>query len=538
MLKIKIEENWLWLVMWVIFIVAAIYSRPLIPIDETRYLSVAWEMWHNNNFLVPHINGLPYSHKPPLLFWTIHLFWWVFGVGEWSGRMVAPLFGLAAILLTRRLAGLLWPSENGISRNVPYILFGMVIWLIYSSLTMFDTLLTCICLVALHAVFEASQTNRKLPWLWLSVAIGLGILAKGPVVLVYVLPVVLLVPWWNKGESVSLLRWYGFALGALVAGMGIALCWAIPAAKIGGEEYGQAILFGQTAGRVVNSFAHGRPFYWYLLLLPLFLFPWFFWLPVWQGVKSFRLDRASRFCLSILLPAFVLLSCISGKQIHYILPLLPVAALLIARLINNTVCHVRFDKMVVLLIYLVICAVFLIFPFLPMQDGDREVLKTIPIWIGIVPLLSGLFLLPFRPCSVSTSLRRMFVSVLLLATFFHFGMSRPLHAIYGQDVISMSMGQVQESGGDVAILPGELMDQFQFSGLLTKTLFTFDNWDKLAVWTMTNPDQYCLVFTRSKAYGHLIGSGLAKRYDDGWLIFRPAKGFLKSYQAWVANKTD
>jgi len=525
-------------VIWAIFIVAAIYSRPLIPIDETRYLSVAWEMWHNNNFLVPHINGLPYSHKPPLLFWTIHLFWWVFGVGEWSGRIVAPLFGLVAVFLTRRLAGLLWPSENGISRNVPYILFGMVIWLIYSSLTMFDTLLTCICLFAVHAVFEASQKKTKLPWLWLSVAIGLGVLAKGPVVLVYVLPVVLLVPWWNKGESVSLLRWYGLALGALVAGLGIALCWAIPAAKAGGAEYGQAILFGQTAGRVVNSFAHGRPFYWYLLLLPLFLFPWFFWLPVWQGTKSFQLDRGSRFCMSILLPAFVLLSCISGKQIHYILPLLPVAALMIALLISNTARPVRFDKMVVLLIYLVICAVLLFLPFLPMQDGDREVLKTIPIWIGIVPLLSVLFLLPIRPCSVSTSLRRMFVSILLLVTFFHFGMSRPLHAIYGQDEISMSMGQVQESGGEVAILPRELMDQFQFSGLLTKPLVAFDNWNNLIVWTMDNPEQYCLVFTRSKAYKYLIGSGLARRYDDGWLIFRPAKGFLNSCQIWVANKTD
>jgi len=370
------------------------------------------------------------------------------------------------------------------------------------------------------------------------VAIGLGILAKGPVVLIYVFPVVLLVPLWNKGESFSLLRWYGFALGALAAGIGIALCWAIPAAKAGGAEYGQAILFGQTAGRVVNSFAHGRPFYWYMLLLPLFLFPWFFWLPVWQGVKSFSLDRGSRFCLSIVLPAFVLLSCISGKQIHYILPLLPVAALLIARLVSNTTRPVRFDRIVVLLIYLVICAVLLILPLLPMQDGDREVLKTIPGWIGIVPLLCGLFLISVRPCSVSTSLRRMFVSILLLVTFFHFGMAVPLHAIYGQDEISISMGQVQEKGGKIAILPSELMDQFQFSGLLITPLFTFDNWDKLAVWTMTNPDQYCIVFTRSKAYKHLIGPGLARRYDDGWLIFRPAKGFLKSYQAWVANKTD
>ena len=43
------------------------------PVDETRYLAVAWDMWREGNFLVPHLNGEPYSHKPPLLFWLIHL---------------------------------------------------------------------------------------------------------------------------------------------------------------------------------------------------------------------------------------------------------------------------------------------------------------------------------------------------------------------------------------------------------------------------------------------------------------------------------
>ncbi|MDP1533672.1 MAG: dolichyl-phosphate-mannose--protein mannosyltransferase, partial [Rubrivivax sp.] len=44
-------------------------TRPLSPIDETRYVGVAWEMWLRGDFLVPFKNGEPYSHKPPLLFW-------------------------------------------------------------------------------------------------------------------------------------------------------------------------------------------------------------------------------------------------------------------------------------------------------------------------------------------------------------------------------------------------------------------------------------------------------------------------------------
>ncbi len=30
-----------------------LWLRPLMPVDETRYLGVAWEMWRRGDFLVP-----------------------------------------------------------------------------------------------------------------------------------------------------------------------------------------------------------------------------------------------------------------------------------------------------------------------------------------------------------------------------------------------------------------------------------------------------------------------------------------------------
>ena len=41
----------------------ALPIRPPLPVDETRYLAVAWDMWLKGNYLVPHLNGAPYSHK-------------------------------------------------------------------------------------------------------------------------------------------------------------------------------------------------------------------------------------------------------------------------------------------------------------------------------------------------------------------------------------------------------------------------------------------------------------------------------------------
>ncbi|HSH29228.1 MAG TPA: hypothetical protein VK971_04905, partial [Thiohalobacter sp.] len=68
-----------------------LWLRPLLPVDETRYVAVAWEMWLRGDFLVPHLNGQAYHHKPPLLFWLIQAGWTLFGVSDWWPRLVAPL---------------------------------------------------------------------------------------------------------------------------------------------------------------------------------------------------------------------------------------------------------------------------------------------------------------------------------------------------------------------------------------------------------------------------------------------------------------
>ena len=77
--------------LWLVLVATGLLTRPLMPIDETRYVSVAWEMWVGGDALVPHLNGEAYGHKPPLLFWLINLVWAVFGVSEMAARVVAPM---------------------------------------------------------------------------------------------------------------------------------------------------------------------------------------------------------------------------------------------------------------------------------------------------------------------------------------------------------------------------------------------------------------------------------------------------------------
>ena len=92
-------------------IATLILLRPLMPIDETRYLAVSWEMYQGGSTLVPHLNGALYAHKPPLLFWLIDLVWLIGGVSTFGARLVAPTFAVAAVMLTGQVARRLWPDQ-------------------------------------------------------------------------------------------------------------------------------------------------------------------------------------------------------------------------------------------------------------------------------------------------------------------------------------------------------------------------------------------------------------------------------------------
>lgn len=323
------ERPW-WVLLALLPGLWTLFVRPLAPIDETRVVGVAWEMWLNGDFLVPHMNGLPYSHKPPLLIWLINLGWAVFGVNEWWPRLVGPLDTLAATLLTVKLAGELWPDRRIARPITGWLLAGSFGWMFYGQLLLYDTLLTTSVIIALLGAWRAGSGPGRGGWLLVASGIGLGILSKGPVVLVHILPVLLLGPAWARDARLRPLAWYGKVLLATVGGLLIAGLWVIPAAVLGGEEYARAILLGQTSGRLVQSFAHARPWWAYLVFMPLLALPWLLLPSSWRALFSGPVAGGRRFVLCWVLGSLFLLSLVSAKQPHYAIPALPAVALLIA----------------------------------------------------------------------------------------------------------------------------------------------------------------------------------------------------------------
>ena len=316
----------------ILLVITELASRPLLPIDETRYLSVAWEAHVSGDHLVSHLNTKTYAHKPPLLFWLINAVWAVTGLNDHAARLVSPAAGIVCLFLTAMMARRLWPDASSFQRCAPMMLLSMTVWIVFCPVTMFDMLLTCFTLVGLLGVLRAEAGFSRSGWLLAGTAVGLGILSKGPVILVHVVPAALLAPLWSTRVRTSYVRWYAGCIFSIVIAAAIGLAWALPSAAAGGKAYSDELLFGQTAGRMVNSFAHREPFWWYLPVLPLCLTPWILFGSVWRGMWQTRLDSPMKFLISWAGASFVILSLVSGKQAYYLMPAIPAFALILARL--------------------------------------------------------------------------------------------------------------------------------------------------------------------------------------------------------------
>ena len=327
---------WLWI--WAGLVGVMLLLRPALPVDETRYLAVAWEMWWRESIAVPYLNGAYYDGKPPLFFWLMQLGWWAFGVNEWWPRSLAPLFGLGALLLVRAIAGRLWPN-HAVRETAPLILLGSFYWAVFCASTMFDMLLGFFALVSVYAVIRAWQDSDARYFILAGLALGGGILAKGPVVFLPALFIVLCAPWWggqSRMERLTWRAWYGGALGAAGISALVALAWLVPMAVGSDVTYLKNMTVQQTAGYVSESFSHRRPIWWYLPLLPLLLFPWSFWPRAWLAlgaVKTRSGDPGLRLCAVWAVTVLMAFSLISGKQAHYPLLMFPAVALLLARLL-------------------------------------------------------------------------------------------------------------------------------------------------------------------------------------------------------------
>lgn len=318
--------------------VVSVLARPLLPIDETRYLTVSWEMLLQGHVFVPTLNFEPYFQKPPLLFWLIDMAWAIFGPSRPAAMVPVFIASCLAIYLTRRLGKALFPDVEGIAARTSWLMLGSAAFLIYSTLILFDLLLTVFVLASVLSLISFGRGRGLGHAALAGLFVGLGVLTKGPVVLIHLAAPVLFFPLWRNPEhDISPRRFFSGMALVLLVGLAVTAAWLGPAFYRTGMDFAYDLVWRQSAGRIAGNAgnAHPRPFYFYLPLIPVTLLPWLLSVDMWRSKPWALLQQASpserrmlRFLSLWCVLVVVVFSLIAGKQPHYLVPILPMIAIL------------------------------------------------------------------------------------------------------------------------------------------------------------------------------------------------------------------
>ncbi len=538
-----LKALWPWLPLWIAFASIAIFQHGPMPMYSTRTLSVAWDMWHRHSFVVPYLNGLPYSDKSPLLFWLIHLGWWAGGVGDVWPRVLEILLGAAELVLVSTLARRLFPGEAEVAQATPWLLASFSYGFLFGLQIMYEVLLVACVLAALVSLVP-SRRREGPRFVVFGAAVALGLLAKGPVMLLHVAFPWLLGPWWNPWARREWKRWYLGGLLALITAGATLLGWALWASSIGGPAYREQLLFHQTAGRVVAAFAHAKPIWWYLPLLPVFVFPFALWPRLWVAVAALRrpFDPGLRFAFAWLVPVLLVFSLISGKQPYYLLPefagfaLLLSAALVRSRRQRDTQLPDRWLGPWPLVLACAGAGLFLLL-LAPLLEygwlGDTRLapLKPYGVWFGALLLLLGALIALGRDKLRWIALTGMAGAVaanglFTLAWWPSFDLQRAATLLAQAQAHNVPIANMETYNG-----------QFDFLGRLTQPIAALPEGQGMQAWVAAHPDGLIVDYPAQASPTELAGALYAQPFRGVWLAIWPAQKFAVTHRE-PANSSE
>lgn len=531
--KQRISDQ-LWIPLWLVAALLAIFMTGLMPLYSTRTLGVAWEMWNSGQFIVPYANGEPYSHKVPLLFWLIHMGWAVGGVGDVWPRLLEVLIGLGVLLGAQRLARVLFRDTPAVAMLTPWLLAAFSYAFLFSLQIMYEMLL-CLCVIAAMNALAGRSTEER-PWFgWFALAVATGLMSKGPVMLLHVAFPYLLGPLWHPWARQARTSWYLRGGLGLLVGIAVLIAWAIWAAAVGGEVYRNELFFMQTTGRVVDSFDHAEPWWWYFSMLPLLAMPWILWPRAWQaGVVALRAPDSTgvRFIACWLLPVFVVFSLISGKQTYYLLPELAAGAMLFAAGFSTLAARSGGAPLIAggWLFALILFAVALALHLMPdwVAQGRIDSLWYIdlssasPWFVGLAAVLGVLALMAPRADLAAVKTLSAIAIVAVAAVYLLF--AQTLWQRFDLVPVARKIAALQAANIPVAHYD-VYHNQFQFLGRLREPL-TILLPATAEQWALEHPEARIVHYVRKLTTEDLIHAELVQPFRSDWLLIETASSWL------------
>ena len=315
-------------------------SYPLFEPDETRNAQLALNILDSGQWMALQLHGQHYWDKPPLMAWLTATSYKVFGVSETSTRIPCITLIAACVFALfyfgKRLVGF---RAAWISSMLMLLCCGMPFAGRYltmdAALTLFATIVGC-------SVYLGSFSGKfRKHWLIVAgLAAGLGMLAKGPVILVLSVPPILLFSWITGKRVVPTLKsnLYWALPCLLVAGP-----WFL-ATLIGTPEFLHYFIWKHHIVRFSAAFAHRQPFWFYIPIILLVMFPasqLFFPLLKFTGTRKpeIRALRTKAHGYLVLFAGWQILffSCAQSKLPTYIFPAIPAICLLFGSMLDINV---------------------------------------------------------------------------------------------------------------------------------------------------------------------------------------------------------
>ena len=310
-------------------------QRDLFDPDEGRYAGIPAAMVDSGDWLTPRLNDFKYFEKPVLQYWGTAVAFTVFGKSNASARLWTALLGFSTALFSMLVAFRLYGRRAAIYTFLISISYLMVV--IFSHFLTLDMALSAFVVFGIGSLVIAhsrpSSENQTRNWMLFGwAALALATLTKGLVAVVLPAATVVVYSLWQRDWSL----WKNLHIvKGLLLYLLITAPWFI-AVSIANPEFAQFFFIHEHFDRYTSD-VHSRegPIYYFIPYLLLGVCPWlitslrslvspgFKWLPEKPGQF-----HPQRFMWTFVVVTFCFFSLGQSKLPGYILPILPVIAVI------------------------------------------------------------------------------------------------------------------------------------------------------------------------------------------------------------------
>jgi 4-amino-4-deoxy-L-arabinose transferase-like glycosyltransferase len=310
------------------FFLHGLDAFPLRDNNEGLYAEIAREMLAGGNFIVPHLNGVPYIEKPPLLYWLCALSMKLFGVTPAAARLVSalPMYMLCLGLFQ-------FCRVHGNPRAGAFAAVGLASALplaLVSHVVLFDPLLTALVGGSLLCYLHSCLARSRPAHIAAACLLALAMLEKGGVALALAGGTVGLFLLQVRDFALWRRLFDPAALGLLVlitAVWHLAASWMQPGFAWFYFVNEHVLRFiGQ---RLPDDYHHG-PVWFYLPRLLILMLPWTPFLLLLVPARGVRLRgnrTVIRFCQAAVLFPLLFFSVSAAKADYYLIVAFPPLAL-------------------------------------------------------------------------------------------------------------------------------------------------------------------------------------------------------------------